>query len=408
MRRQWYAATGKTGRRAANEAPEAQGDRRGALRLSPRGLSALPGLPRYHRRTMAGITLKGVRKAFGSTVAVDSVTLEVRDGELFFLLGPSGCGKTTLLRIIAGFEAPEAGRIVIGDEDVTRLPPEKRRTGMVFQNYALWPHMTVAENVDFGLKVRRLSAAERHDRTAAALKAVRMQDYARRRPNQLSGGQQQRVALARALVIEPRVLLLDEPLSNLDARLRSEMRTEIRRLCSEAAITSVCVTHDQTEALSMADRLAVMREGRIVQVGRPRDVYQRPENRFVADFLGETNFISAEVKGAEAGELILHAPMGEVRARGLREDTPRSGNLTCSIRPEAWRIEGDGSAVAPAVNTWNGRLIDTVYHGEAGRHEVELDGDVTIHVLEANPRDRMRGQSLRLHVDPADVVVLAD
>lgn len=358
---------------------------------------------------MSGISLTGVRKAFGTTVAVDSVTLEVMEGELFFLLGPSGCGKTTLLRIVAGFEAPDAGRIVIGGEDVTRTPPERRRTGMVFQNYALWPHMTVAENVAFGLKVRRLSASERDDRTGAALRAVRMQDYARRKPNQLSGGQQQRVALARALVIEPRVLLLDEPLSNLDARLRSEMRREIRRLCRESAITSVYVTHDQTEALSMADRLAVMREGRIVQVGRPRDVYQRPENRFVADFLGETNFISAEVKGAEAGELVLHAPMGDVRARGLHEDTPRSGNLTCSIRPEAWRIvDEERPEAASAVNTWTGRLIDTIYHGEAARHEIELDGDLAIHALEVNPRERARGQRLRLCVAPEDVVVLAD
>jgi len=357
---------------------------------------------------MTGITLEGVRKTFGSTVAVDSVSLRIAAGDLFFLLGPSGCGKTTLLRLLAGFVAPVAGRIAFDDHDVTDLPPEKRHTGMVFQNYALWPHMTVFENVAFGLKVRKVSGGERDDRVNAALKAVRMQDYGQRPPNQLSGGQQQRVALARALVIKPRVLLLDEPLSNLDARLRSEMRTEIRRLCRDTGITTVYVTHDQVEALTMADHLAVMREGRIVQIGEPRAVYQRPENRFVADFLGETNFISAEVKGAEAGHLVLHAPMGDVRATGLREDTPRSGNLTCSIRPEAWRLNDRTPRSDAASNAWTGRLIDTVYQGESARHEIELEGDVTIHVLEVNPQPRTPGATLRVRVDPADVVVLAD
>ncbi|MCC6909959.1 MAG: ABC transporter ATP-binding protein [Phycisphaerales bacterium] len=356
---------------------------------------------------MTAITLDGVRKAFGSTVAVDSVSLRIADGHLFFLLGPSGCGKTTLLRMIAGFIVPGRGTIRFDDQDVTRLPPEKRQTGMVFQNYALWPHMSVFENVAFGLKVRKVSRGERDDRVAAALKAVRMQDYAKRTPNQLSGGQQQRVALARALVIEPKVLLLDEPLSNLDARLRSEMRREIRRLCSETGITTVYVTHDQVEALSMADELAVLRDGRVMQVGKPRDVYQRPDNRFVADFLGDTNFISAEVVGAEAGELILHAPMGNVRARGLHEDTPRSGNLTCSIRPEAWRL-GAAAGNGAAGNQWQGTIVDSVYHGEAARHEIELAGDVTIHALELNPQQRQPGAQVEVSIDPGDVVVLAD
>jgi len=362
--------------------------------------------PCYHRRIMTGITLEGVSKRFGSTAAAAGVSLGIDSGELFFLLGPSGCGKTTLLRILAGFVEADAGRIAFEGQDVTHLAPEKRRTGMVFQNYALWPHMTVFDNVAFGLKVRRVSGKERQERVMAALRAARMQEYARRMPNQLSGGQQQRVALARALVVEPRVLLLDEPLSNLDARLRSQMRGEIRRLCRESGITTVYVTHDQAEALSMADRVAVMREGRIVQVGRPRDVYQRPESRFVADFLGETNFISAEVKGAEEGHLILHAPMGDVLARGLREDTPRSGNLTCSIRPEAWRFDAAGRD--PARNAWTGRLVESIYQGESSRHRIELAGDVVIHALEINPRERRPGEAVRVSVDPADVVVLAD
>lgn len=355
---------------------------------------------------MTAITLEGIRKAFGSTVAVDSVSLRIADGHLFFLLGPSGCGKTTLLRMLAGFVEPNRGTIKFDDQDVTHLPPEKRQTGMVFQNYALWPHMSVFENVAFGLKVRKVSGSERDDRVEAALKAVRMADYGKRTPNQLSGGQQQRVALARALVIEPKVLLLDEPLSNLDARLRAEMRHEIRRLCNETGITTVYVTHDQMEALSMADQIAVMRAGQIMQVGAPREVYQRPDNRFVADFLGDTNFISAEVVGAEAGELVLRAPMGDVRARGLHESTPRSGNLTCSIRPEAWRL--DDATNNGAMNAWLGTIADTVYQGEASRHEIELAGDVSIHMLELNPRARKPGEAVRVSVDASDVVVLAD
>ncbi len=355
---------------------------------------------------MTGIVLDAVSKRYGSTAAVDAVSLSIEAGDLFFLLGPSGCGKTTLLRLLAGFVEADAGQIAIAGQDVTRLAPEKRRTGMVFQNYALWPHLTVFENVAFGLKVRKVRGRERQDRVMEALRAARMQDYARRMPNQLSGGQQQRVALARALVVEPRVLLLDEPLSNLDARLRAQMRQEIRRLCRESGITTVYVTHDQAEALSMADRVAVMREGRIVQVGRPRDVYQRPENRFVADFLGETNFISAEVRGAEQGHLLLHGPMGDVLARGLREDTPRSGNLTCSIRPEAWRL--DPPPDEARRNAWSGRLVETIYQGESSRHQIELPGDVVIHAIEINPRERRPGDPVRVSVDPADVVVLAD
>ena len=211
---------------------------------------------------MVRVVLDGVTKTFGDVTAVDAVSLTVESGELFFLLGPSGCGKTTLLRMIAGFYDTDGGAIRFGDRDMTRVPPHKRNTGMVFQNYALWPHMSVADNVAYGLEVRDVSASDRRDRVAKALDAVRMESLADRRPNQLSGGQQQRVALARALVIEPDAVLLDEPLSNLDAKLRLEMRDEIRRIHDTIGVTMIYVTHDQTEALSMADRIAVMQEGR--------------------------------------------------------------------------------------------------------------------------------------------------
>ncbi|MFW5653610.1 MAG: ABC transporter ATP-binding protein [Planctomycetota bacterium] len=404
---------------------------------------------------MTTITLEGIRKEFGSTVAVDSISLTIRPGDLFFLLGPSGCGKTTLLRMIAGFVDPTAGRILLGDRDVTHLPPEKRNTGMVFQNYALWPHMTVAENVAFGLSVRKVTKAERDDRVMEALAAVRMEDYALRRPNQLSGGQQQRVALARALVIRPSVLLLDEPLSNLDAKLRLEMRSEIRRICTETGITTVYVTHDQKEALSMADGMAVLRSGNIEQTGAPKAVYDRPRTRFVADFLGETNFASVEVQESSNGRLLLESPAGMMESSAFTDATPTSGNVTCSIRPEAWRMtpvdelpdEGVGipggagdatrgavggpdadsadhtaatataTATAPSsasaaarggTNRWVGRVVQTTYLGEMAQHIVELPGDWSVKVFELNPRYIATGREVSLSVAPNDVVVLND
>ncbi len=222
---------------------------------------------------MIAIRIEKLTKRFGNVVALHGLDLAIEPGELFFLLGPSGCGKTTLLRSLAGFNIPDEGRILFGDEDVTRLEPHKRNTGMMFQSYALWPHLTVAENVAFGLHERKVGKAEARNRAGEALESVRMSAYADRKPNQLSGGQQQRVALARALVIRPRCLLLDEPLSNLDAKLRLEMRTEIRRVCKEFKLTTVYVTHDQKEALSVSDRMAILEGGHILQVGSPREIY---------------------------------------------------------------------------------------------------------------------------------------
>ncbi|HVU38773.1 MAG TPA: ABC transporter ATP-binding protein, partial [Opitutales bacterium] len=237
---------------------------------------------------MVAVRLENVTKRFGAVTALDRVTLDIAAGELFFLLGPSAAGKTTLLRCLAGLETPDEGRILFGGEDVTRVEPHLRQTGMVFQNYALWPHLNVADNVGFGLKQQRCPRDEIAERVTAALAAVRLEGQENTRIHQLSGGQQQRVALARALVTQPRCLLLDEPLSNLDARLRHELRGEIRRVCKESGLTAIYVTHDQKEALALADRIAVLAAGRIRQVGAPREIYRRPCDRFVADFIGET------------------------------------------------------------------------------------------------------------------------
>ena len=375
---------------------------------------------------MTAIRMQNLGKRFGTTVAVEDVNLEIKSGELFFLLGPSGCGKTTLLRMIAGFIAPTTGKAYFGDREVTATPPNRRNTAMVFQSYALWPHMTVADNVAFGLNVRKISGEQRAQRVLKALQMVQMADYAQRKPAQLSGGQQQRVALARALVIEPTVLLLDEPLSNLDAKLRLEMRTEIRRLVTATGITAIYVTHDQKEALSMADRMAVMRRGVVMQVGSPRGLYDRPGSRFVAEFLGETNFISGVVAEARDGTVWIDTPAGRLASRAGLDTTPTGGNVTCSVRPEAIQIRAaSGTSGAPAQtinidpppappastvgNRLVGRRVQSTYLGEMAQHLVELADGSTLKVSQLSPPlDDSLGESVQLSVVAEDVVILAD
>src|SRR4051812_46850975 len=255
--------------------------------------------------THPDIHLAGVRKQFGEVVAVDGVDVEIRHGEFFTMLGPSGSGKTTCLRMIAGFERPDDGRIELGGQDVTNLPPAERDVNTVFQDYALFPHMSVAENVGYGLKVKGVAKGDRADRVDEALGLVRLEGFGDRRPSQLSGGQRQRVALARALVNRPRVLLLDEPLGALDLKLRQQLQVELKRIQSEVGITFVYVTHDQDEALTMSDRIAVMDSGRVLQVGTPRDVYEEPESRFVAGFVGVSNLLELPVECSDSGVLAL-------------------------------------------------------------------------------------------------------
>jgi iron(III) transport system ATP-binding protein len=344
------------------------------------------------------ITIENLVKVFGSgknaTAACDHLTLTIEPGELFFLLGPSGCGKTTLLRMIAGFIDPTSGTIAFDGKEVTHDAPNKRNTGMVFQSYALWPHMTVAQNVAFGLNVRKVSNPDKDQRVLEALAAVQMEEYANRKPNELSGGQQQRVALARALVIKPAVLLLDEPLSNLDAKLRNDLRLQIRKVCKDSGITTVYVTHDQKEALSMADRVALLKEGQIMQIGTPRQLYRAPESKFVAEFLGETNLIEPAQAADESDVTRYTIEAGTFTALSVNDQSNTKHKLL-SVRPEAIRLRKEGEP-----NTLPGKLLETTYLGESAQHLVEIKGCPPIKITEMNPY----GSTSAVHPSPGDKV----
>ncbi len=351
---------------------------------------------------MTAIRIEGLVKKFGDSIAVNDVNLEIPSGSLFFLLGPSGCGKTTLLRMIAGFTEPTSGRIYFGDRNVARVAANERNTGMVFQNYALWPHMSVFDNVAFGLEVRRLSRDAIREKVNGALALVQMSEYASRKPAELSGGQQQRVALARAAVFEPSVLLLDEPLSNLDAKLRLEMRLEIRRVVDKLKITTVYVTHDQDEALSLADGLAVLKSGHVIQVGAPRAMYRRPKNRFIADFLGDTNFLPAMLVRSNVNEALYKTAAGDLVSTVA--PFPAATELALSLRPEALRMV----STSGGANTLTGTVRSSTYLGGVAHHEVALDGGgACIRVAELNPKSPPAvNDRVTLAIDADDVVPL--
>jgi iron(III) transport system ATP-binding protein len=350
---------------------------------------------------MTSVHLDHITKRFEQTVALEDIDLRINAGELFFLLGPSGCGKSTLLRLIAGLHEPTSGRIFFNDRDVTRLGTDQRNAVMCFQSYALWPHMTVRENVRFGLAVRKLDRREQEKRVDEVLDLVQMQEYAERKPNQLSGGQQQRVALARALAVHPDCLLLDEPLSNLDAKLRQEMRSEIRRICKTAGFTTIYVTHDQKEALSVADRIAVLRAGKLVQVGTPSELYHRPASTFVADFIGQTNLLAGKIVARAGDGVEVETAAGVFRAahaNGARDD------VTISIRPEQMQIvRGNGHA---GRNRMVGKPLETTFLGEASEH-VLLVGNERIKVISAPPMFEVPEQ-MTVEFDPEDVMVLGN
>jgi iron(III) transport system ATP-binding protein len=363
---------------------------------------------------MASVRLDHISKRFGSTLALDDVSVRIESGEIFFLLGPSGCGKSTLLRIVAGLHEPTSGRVFFDDQDVTALPTEKRNAVMCFQSYALWPHMTVEQNVRFGVELRGLTQAQQNQRIDEVLRLVQMDSLRDRKPNQLSGGQQQRVALARALVVHPTCLLLDEPLSNLDTKLRLEMRGEIRRICRQASLTAVYVTHDQKEALSIADRMAILNLGRIEQVGKPHDVYLRPKNRFIAGFMGETNFIEGTVVDGGGERVTVDTPVGPIVSTAGAAKVTRGVKVLLSIRPEVVHVGGE--APANAVNQYDGIVHDTIYLGEFAQHQVNISTNGRpsgnpLKVFELNPRLVARDETVeraKVWFDPADVVLLTE
>ena len=315
---------------------------------------------------MSNIPIRNVKKCFGDTVVLRDFTQEFREGEFITLLGPSGCGKTTMLRMIAGFERPTQGEIAIGEQVVSSkkvfIPPEKRDIGMVFQSYAVWPHMTVFDNVAYPLRIKKLPKGEVEHRVEALLQVVHLGRYAQRMPGQLSGGQQQRVALARALVMNPRLLLLDEPLSNLDAKLREGMRYEIKEIQRELGITVVYVTHDQTEAMAMSDRIVVINRGVIQQVGAPQEIYRTPANQFVADFVGRVD----SLRGAVRGGRIQLTGLGQ----SLRYDGPCTGEVVVAVRPESL------SLARPGEGQLTGSIVNKYYLGDISDLRVDVGGAV--------------------------------
>jgi spermidine/putrescine transport system ATP-binding protein len=360
-----------------------------------------------------GVVLGQLRKEFGTVVAVDGVSLTVAPGEFVTLLGPSGCGKTTTLRMVGGFETPTAGSIRIHGEEMTALPPYRRPVNTVFQNYALFPHMTVARNVGYGLEMAKAPREERNRRVSAALEMVRLPGVEERKPSELSGGQQQRVALARALVNRPKVLLLDEPLGALDLKLRKTMQTELKALNRETGAIFIYVTHDQEEALTMSDRIAVMNAGKILQIGTPADIYERPRTKFVADFIGQTNFLDGELIEANGRDAVVNVPgVGAIRGRSPYQSS-LGENVTLAIRPERIALVQDlGSTGAP--DGWNGlagRVVETIYLGTHTQLVVDPGNGASIAVHRQNRAGGETlpapGETVRIAFDPSSATVLA-
>jgi spermidine/putrescine transport system ATP-binding protein len=349
-------------------------------------MTADPGITAATEPETAVIRLEGVCKRFGDYVAVDEADFVIGEGEFFSMLGPSGCGKTTTLRMIAGFEQPTSGRILLHGEDVSRTPPHKRDVNTVFQNYALFPHMSVFDNVAFGLRNRKVGAAEVKRRVTDVLEVVRLPEFAQRRPNQLSGGQQQRIALARALVNMPKALLLDEPLGALDLKLRQVMQLELKRIQREVGITFIFVTHDQEEALTMSDRIAVMTHGRVDQIGTPEEIYHRPETAFVAGFIGTANLLPVTVRSRDGATVVVDSPLGgQFRVPAGAEVPPAGAEATLMVRPErlvpAWTpVDGTAGGSLDATVT------SLVFQGPVVRCQVRTQNGADL-VAHLGPED---------------------
>ena len=356
---------------------------------------------------MKGVQIDHVTKKFGDVLGVSELSITIQPGEFFTFLGPSGCGKTTTLRMIAGFYYPTSGKIYFDRQDVTTLQPNKRNIGMVFQNYALFPHMTVNENIAFGLEIRKYSKAEITEKVNRIRGLVHLGPYGQRKINELSGGQQQRVALARALVIEPDILLLDEPLSNLDAKLREETRFEIKRIQSELGVTTIYVTHDQTEAMTMSDRIMVMENGFIKQIGTPQEIYQKPDNRFVATFIGETNLLPMRIVSIDGDTVLAQNENGLVLqgtkdnfAKGLQANV--GDPVYVSIRPESFRNE-------PSENTVIGKIQFVEFTGLSVNYGINVNGTMLkAMIINAGSSLKQVGDEIKLHIPPSNLYFLVE
>lgn len=372
---------------------------------------------------LTGVTLEHVTKSFGSSKGIENVHIEIKQGEFFTFLGPSGCGKTTILRMIAGFYYPTKGRILFMNADMTYVPPHKRNTGMVFQNYALFPHMTVFENIAFGLQVRKFTKAQIKEKVEQTQRLLRLDGFGNRRMDQLSGGQQQRVALARALVIEPSILLLDEPLSNLDAKLREETRIEIKRLQLELGITTIYVTHDQAEAMSMSDRIMVMQNGEVQQIGIPEDIYNRPSTPFVASFIGETNVWEGEVVQINGEEATVQVEpdllvIGYLDYASNSEGIKVGAKVSLCIRPEAVQIVNDqqrAQDINPEQrhvyepNQWHGQISLSEFTGASVTYVCKVGDKQTLRVLSIHAGNpiKQRKEMVTLVIPKANVYFIS-
>src|SRR5215467_11548866 len=362
---------------------------------------------------MANVFLDGLTKKFTGMAAVDDLRLEIKDGEFVSLLGPSGCGKTTTLRLVAGFLQPDAGEIRVNDKVISSssilIPPERRNMSMIFQSYAIWPHMTVFQNVAYGLKFKKLANREVDEKTERLLRVVHLDALKARYPAELSGGQQQRVALARALVVEPQILLLDEPLSNLDANLREEMRFEIRRLHEEFGITTIYVTHDQAEAMVTSDRIVVLNKGRMVQVGTPSEIFDQPRTRFVAEFIGKTNILSGRLQDGNAVSL---APDLQIRVATGSRSTP-SGDAFVCIRPHNLLLTAEESEArklaSQGFNLFSGVLERRIYFGDAVDYMMGLSvPPLSLRIVAPPSRQFDKGQHVFALVHPEQCVIVGD
>ncbi|MFL5684738.1 MAG: ABC transporter ATP-binding protein [Chloroflexota bacterium] len=355
----------------------------------------------------AEISLIDLEKRFGAVRAVDGVSLEIRPGEFFSLLGPSGCGKTTTLRMIGGFELPTGGRILLGGRDITHDAPDKRPVNMVFQQYALFPHLDVAGNIGFGLRRKKVDRKQIDLRVGEALDLVRLRGYEKRKPSELSGGQQQRVALARALVNRPNVLLLDEPLGALDLKLRRQLQIELKRIQSEVGITFVYVTHDQEEALTMSDRIAVMHLGRVEQLGTPEELYERPATRFVADFIGTTNLLTGAIESMD-GEAALVRLEGGDACRVVGRELIAGQTIELSIRPESIHMKPSNGASPDALPPMRAQVEQVAYMGGSVQYQVRTHGGLSITVLAPKTGERHAvGSDVDIAWPPNEALVLA-